>query len=192
MAKSRPSPELHQPSSLECLSELFKDKTFSATYYYQDAGHGYVGRGGEGTVRKVCRRDNPEKQYAAKIVNIDQGKVEKQVRCATEVYLLANLQHPHLVSFHEAFYNGKEVIMILEYCTPITTIIQDVCRKGLELSEVRAFGHQLLQALAYLHSRNVVHRDVKAANVLLASDGNIKLADFGISSIGPFLYKRGH
>eukprot|EP00128_Syssomonas_multiformis_P001321 Colp12_sorted_trinity150504_noHs@7978 len=167
MAKSRPSPELHQPSSLECLSELFKDKTFSATYYYQDAGHGYVGRGGEGTVRK-------------------------QVRCATEVYLLANLQHPHLVSFHEAFYNGKEVIMILEYCTPITTIIQDVCRKGLELSEVRAFGHQLLQALAYLHSRNVVHRDVKAANVLLASDGNIKLADFGISSIGPFLYKRGH
>ena len=69
----------------------------------------------------------------------------------------------------------------MEYCSEGT--LSKVCREGLELSCVRRYTHFLLQAVDYLHKKLIVHRDIKAENILLTDNRQkIKLIDFGLAA----------
>ncbi|MBN3276777.1 TAOK2 kinase, partial [Polyodon spathula] len=71
----------------------------------------------------------------------------------------------------------------MEYCLGSASDLLEVHKKPLQEVEIAAITHGALQGLAYLHSHNMIHRDVKAGNILLTEPGQVKLGDFGSASI---------
>ncbi|XP_032902181.1 serine/threonine-protein kinase TAO1 isoform X3 [Amblyraja radiata] len=71
----------------------------------------------------------------------------------------------------------------MEYCLGSASDLLEVHKKPLQEIEIAAITHGALQGLAYLHSHNMIHRDIKAGNILLTEPGQVKLADFGSASI---------
>ncbi|KAE9414980.1 hypothetical protein Angca_003701 [Angiostrongylus cantonensis] len=77
----------------------------------------------------------------------------------------------------------KEVALVMEYCIGSAADIVDVLRQGLREIEISAICSETLSALHYLHQLHLIHRDVKAGNILLSDSGRVKLADFGSASM---------
>ncbi|PWA30574.1 hypothetical protein CCH79_00020472 [Gambusia affinis] len=73
--------------------------------------------------------------------------------------------------------------LVMEYCLGSASDLLEVHKKPLQEVEIAAITHGALQGLAYLHSHNMIHRDVKAGNILLTEPGQVKLGDFGSASI---------
>lgn len=92
------------------------------------------------------------------------------------------MQHPNVVDFVRAFTSEQETFIVLGICRNGSLKDMLSARRTLSLPEVRRYGLQLLGALHYVHSRSVIHRDIKAANIML-EDMEIKLADFGLAAV---------
>lgn len=105
-------------------------------------------------------------------------------RFRQEAIMLSSLNHPNIVKFLNFVENEYGVFLIMEYVEGMT--LDDYLNKktGL-LVEAKAFPmmDQILNAFAYAHERNLVHRDIKPGNILVDNDGNIKVLDFGIAQI---------
>ncbi|CAG8620999.1 3317_t:CDS:2, partial [Acaulospora morrowiae] len=103
-----------------------------------------------------------------------------------ELYVLKNFKHENIVDFKESYlrWDGKnrEVWIAMEKCA-----LGDVTSRAGKISEreVSRIARELLQALKHLHSNGVIHRDLKLSNILADVNNQIKLADFGISSLEP-------
>lgn len=99
-----------------------------------------------------------------------------------EARILAQLTHPNIAGLHAVETTGDETFLVLEYVDGET--LERVLSGGpLPPSAVLALTHTLLSALAHAHSRGVLHRDLKPDNILIAQDGTVKLADFGVAHI---------
>lgn len=101
----------------------------------------------------------------------------------SEINLLKILNHPHIVKYHGFVKTSLTLNIVLEYCSG-GLLRQLYLSSGRGLPEPQLVGYirQILEGLRYLHLQGVVHRDVKAANVLLTGDGSVKLADFGVAA----------
>ncbi|KAG9339621.1 hypothetical protein JZ751_023512 [Albula glossodonta] len=97
-----------------------------------------------------------------------------------------------VVAIKKMSYNGKQTTekwqdiikeLVMEYCLGSASDLLEVHKKPLQEVEIAAITHGALLGLAYLHSHNMIHRDVKAGNILLTEPGQVKLADFGSASI---------
>ena len=98
-----------------------------------------------------------------------------------EVKLLSELHHPHIVPLHHAFIHKRAVCLVFDYMdSDLAALIND---RSIVLTpaDVKAYMRALLSALAACHECGILHRDVKPDNVLLAADGRVALADFGLS-----------
>eukprot|EP00656_Telonema_subtile_P024156 TRINITY_DN2607_c0_g1_i1.p1 TRINITY_DN2607_c0_g1~~TRINITY_DN2607_c0_g1_i1.p1 ORF type:complete len:662 (-),score=252.36 TRINITY_DN2607_c0_g1_i1:460-2445(-) len=114
--------------------------------------------------------------------NIPQREREAQLR---EVRLLQHLRHPNIVNYHESFEDKGNLCIVMEYCER-GDLYQELKRaKGRMLPEkvVLDWFVQMSLALHYLHSKKVLHRDLKTQNIFLTTDGQIKLGDFGIAKV---------
>lgn len=136
-----------------------------------------LGSGGFGTVWRA--RDTVlDRIVALKIILADISKKDIVLR---EARLLANLNHVHIVVVHNAGYDepSKNVFIEMEYLEQTLEQIlgQD---KRLDFDRASGFILPVLEALEYAH-RKVIHRDIKAANILVSIDGTVKLGDFGIA-----------
>jgi NIMA (never in mitosis gene a)-related kinase len=104
-----------------------------------------------------------------------------------EVRLLASIQHHNIVSFYEAFLdkNSTELAVIMEYCGSgdLAGKISrhKESRRYIEEKQVWAYLVQTCDALALLHEKGIMHRDIKGANIFLAEDGSLKLGDMNVS-----------
>ncbi|AYU77803.1 protein kinase, putative [Leishmania donovani] len=144
---------------------------------------------GQGSYGKVFRAwDEVTGCYlAAKELPLDSSKAHSvAVREVLQEYtVLTELSHPNIVRV-VAFMVMKETARIYMEWMPSGSL-QDVLRhhpRGvLRESVVRRYARDVVSGLAYLHSRGVIHRDVKPANMLLSSDGTVKLTDFGTSLV---------
>eukprot|EP00349_Pseudokeronopsis_sp_Brazil_P009621 CAMPEP_0202970246 /NCGR_PEP_ID=MMETSP1396-20130829/16234_1 /ASSEMBLY_ACC=CAM_ASM_000872 /TAXON_ID= /ORGANISM="Pseudokeronopsis sp., Strain Brazil" /LENGTH=125 /DNA_ID=CAMNT_0049698637 /DNA_START=810 /DNA_END=1188 /DNA_ORIENTATION=+ len=97
-----------------------------------------------------------------------------------EVALLKNLQHENIVTFLDySFKHEQEVHLYMEYLPggSIQSMLETYGPFDEEV--IRNFTRQLLKGLSYLHSKHVIHADLKGANILFDGKGNIKLSDFG-------------
>lgn len=97
--------------------------------------------------------------------------------------MLSKLSHKNIVRFIGAHNDGKFYNLFLELITGGT--LEDLYKKTNGLSEpiLAVYTKQILQGLEYLHFKNIIHRDIKAANILIEENGQCKLTDFGSSKV---------
>jgi len=143
------------------------------------------GKIGRGAFAQVYKAWWSEANFFVAIKAFDTSAMSQETvdSVLTEVVLLGKMKHPHILrvlGYHRAEPN---LYLMLEYAEngSLLKIIKD---HG-PLSEVNTacFTKQVLQALVYLHARGVIHRDLKAANILLNRKGDVKLADFGVAAV---------
>uniref|UniRef100_A0A3B4AC73 non-specific serine/threonine protein kinase n=1 Tax=Periophthalmus magnuspinnatus TaxID=409849 RepID=A0A3B4AC73_9GOBI len=109
--------------------------------------------------------------------------MEKWQDIIKEVKFLQKIQHPNSIEYKGCYLREHTAWLVMEYCLGSASDLLEVHKKPLQEVEIAAITHGALQGLAYLHSHNMIHRDIKAGNVLLTELGQVKLADFGSASI---------
>lgn len=140
-----------------------------------------IGSGSVGTVFQVIDHAN-SRLHALKVVRkSDLTDSLAQLSIRRETTALRRFRHPNIIRFHHAFEDVHFIYVATEYCSrgDLMTLLR---RTSLGLPELDSLKimRQVFQALAYLHSYGVSHRDVKLENVLLAPDGSVRLADLGL------------
>uniref|UniRef100_A0A4W5NDA7 non-specific serine/threonine protein kinase n=1 Tax=Hucho hucho TaxID=62062 RepID=A0A4W5NDA7_9TELE len=108
---------------------------------------------------------------------------EKWQDIIKEVKFLQKLHHPNTVEYRGCYLREHTAWLVMEYCLGSASDLLEVHKKPLQEQEIAAITHGALQGLVYLHSHNMIHRDVKAGNILLTEPGQVKLGDFGSASI---------
>lgn len=117
-----------------------------------------------------------------KYVFDSKGK-ENQEHIRNEIALMLRCKHTNIVSYDEAFIYKEKYWIFMEYLEAgcLTEVIDDLKAKVNERF-IQYVIHETLQALLYLHSKHIIHRDIKSDNILLGSNGRVKLADFGYAA----------
>nr|XP_046173733.1 serine/threonine-protein kinase TAO1-like isoform X2 [Oncorhynchus gorbuscha] len=108
---------------------------------------------------------------------------EKWQDIIKEVKFLQKIQHPNSIEYKGCYLREHTAWLVMEYCLGSASDVLEVHKNPLQEMEIAAITHGALQGLAYLHSHNMIHRDIKAGNILLTEPGQVKLADFGSASI---------
>jgi serine/threonine-protein kinase len=145
---------------------------------------------GKGSIGKVylARHRRIGRRVALKIIRPEQrfdddaDRAEFQKRLQREAELCAALQHPNVVTLFEAGYE-EDVVSYLatEYVEGQSLQSRLKKTRPLPLAEALSITADVLRALAYAHGKGVIHRDIKPGNILIASSGEAKIADFGIA-----------
>ncbi|XP_006456153.1 hypothetical protein AGABI2DRAFT_188194 [Agaricus bisporus var. bisporus H97] len=149
---------------------------------YQLVRVGFLGEGGFARVFEV--KDPRGRRLACKVVTRDSLKTKKaKTKLWAEIKIHRSLSHPNIVGFHDCFDDESNVYMVLELCT--SGSLMDMLRRRRRLTEpeTRYFMVQLIGACHYMHTHQVIHRDLKLGNLLLDADMNIKVADFGLAAL---------
>ncbi|OMJ82739.1 hypothetical protein SteCoe_16508 [Stentor coeruleus] len=140
-----------------------------------------LGRGSFGIVYKVEKK-NTKEIFAMKCLSKIALKRQRQLKYAiSECKIMKILKHPFVLTMHYAFQTAQSLYMILEMC-PNGDLL-GLIEKYTKVSEdvVSFYVAETILALEYLHSLDIVYRDLKPANILIDSEGHAKLADFGLA-----------
>lgn len=142
----------------------------------------FIGAGGMGAVYKA-RQEGLDRVVALKILPEEFGHdVKFALRFTREARTLAKLSHPNIVSVFEFGNVDDTYYFLMEFVDGST--LRDVVKAGqLAPEHALAIVPHLCDALQYAHDKGVVHRDIKPENILMAADGSVKIADFGLSRI---------
>ncbi len=142
-----------------------------------------IGRGGMGEVFRA-RHTLMHRDVAIKFLGMSAvDKIGSVRRFQQEVRAAAKLIHPNIVTALDAGERDGICYLVMEL-VPGATLLQHVCRGGpLPVSQTLDFMLQVAEALAYAHSRGIVHRDVKPGNLILTDQGTVKLLDLGLSRL---------
>ncbi|XP_014775006.1 serine/threonine-protein kinase SIK1 [Octopus bimaculoides] len=137
---------------------------------------------GNFAVVKLARHRLTKSEVAIKIIDktqLDEANLRKVHR---EVQIMKLLKHPHIVRLYQVMETKKMLYLVTEYA-PKGEIFDYIAQKGrMSESEARKKFWQILSAVEYCHNMRVVHRDLKAENLLLDANMNIKIADFGFAN----------
>ncbi|XP_074020247.1 STE20-like serine/threonine-protein kinase [Numenius arquata] len=142
-----------------------------------------LGELGDGAFGKVFKAQNKVTGALAAAKVIETPSEEELEDYVVEIEILACCDHPNITKLLDALYWNGRLWILVEFCPggAVDAAILEL-EKGLTEEQIRAACKQLLLALQYLHGCKIIHRDVKAGNVLLTLDGDVKLADFGVSA----------
>ena len=147
-----------------------------------------LGEGHFGSVKLVTSKLT-KKLYAMKEIKTARYKTEAQRKqVEKEIKLLENLHHPHVVTYFNSFKEKESIYIILEYINggSLEDLLIENIQKGKRISEKTIWDLlvQSLSGLLYLHeTKKIIHRDIKPDNLLLDSEGHLKISDFGVSAI---------
>ncbi|XP_077978114.1 cyclin-dependent kinase 5 [Glandiceps talaboti] len=138
---------------------------------------------GEGTYGTVFKAKNKETQeiVALKRVRLDDDDEGVPSSALREICLLKELKHKNIVRLHDVLHSEKKLTLVFEYCDQDLKKYFDSCNGEIDPDVVKSFMYQLLRGLAFCHSHNVLHRDLKPQNLLINKNGELKLADFGLA-----------
>lgn len=138
---------------------------------------------GEGTYGTVFKAKNKETQeiVALKRVRLDDDDEGVPSSALREICLLKELKHKNIVRLHDVLHSEKKLTLVFEYCDQDLKKYFDACNGEIDPDVVKSFMFQLLRGLAFCHSHNVLHRDLKPQNLLINKNGELKLADFGLA-----------
>uniref|UniRef100_F6XN12 non-specific serine/threonine protein kinase n=1 Tax=Monodelphis domestica TaxID=13616 RepID=F6XN12_MONDO len=133
---------------------------------------------GEGSTGIVClaREKHSGRQVAVKMMDL--RKQQRRELLFNEVVIMRDYQHVNVVELYKSYLVGEELWVLMEFLQggALTDIVSQV---RLNEEQIATVSESVLQALAYLHSQGVIHRDIKSDSILLTLDGRVKLSDFG-------------
>ena len=140
---------------------------------------------GEGTFGVVTKAEDTLTQKVVAIKKIRLGQYREGVNFTAirEIKLLQELRHPHVIELVDCFPHKRNLNLVFECCeSDLEAVIKD---KFIPLGtpEIKSYMAMTLQAVAYCHDCWVLHRDLKPNNLLIAPDGALKLADFGLARV---------
>src|SRR5271169_875102 len=139
-----------------------------------------LGEGGMGVVYRA-RDEKLQRDVALKFLDlVPTGSSASHARALQEARAISALNHPNICTVYEVAEVDGRPFIAMEFVEgrPLSLEIPSL---GLALDQVERYGFQLADALAHAHSRGVIHRDLKAANVIVTPSGRLKVLDFGIS-----------
>lgn len=139
-----------------------------------------LGRGKFGVVYKGYHVKTKQ-VYAIKVLNLDSDEDEVE-DVQREIQFLASMkQVPNITHYYGSYLKDTSLWIIIEYCAGGS--LRTLLRPGkIDEKYIGVIMRELLMALKYIHKDNVIHRDIKAANVLITNDGQVKLCDFGVAA----------
>ncbi|KAK2852549.1 hypothetical protein Q7C36_007750 [Tachysurus vachellii] len=142
-----------------------------------------VGELGDGAFGKVYKAQNKQTGILAAAKVIDTKTEEELEDYMVEIEILASCDHQNIVKLLDAFYFESKLWILIEFCAggAVDAVMLELERPLTE-PQIRVVCKQTLDALTYLHENKIIHRDLKAGNILLSADGEVKLADFGVSA----------
>ncbi|AWO98580.1 putative MAP/microtubule affinity-regulating kinase 4 [Scophthalmus maximus] len=140
-----------------------------------------IGKGNFAKV-KLARHILTGREVAIKIIDKTQLNPTSLQKLFREVRIMKTLNHPNIVQLFEVIETEKTLYLIMEYASGGEVFDYLVARGRMKEKEARAKFRQIVSAVHYCHQKNIVHRDLKAENLLLDADANIKIADFGFSN----------
>ncbi len=142
---------------------------------------GRIGRGSQAVVYK-CRQAVIDRDVAVKILLPSAaGDAESRTRFIQEAKAAAQLSHPNIVTIHEIRPLKNTICIVMEYIDGGSVKDLLEVRKRFEPAEAVLVVRQVAEALRAAHARGTIHRDVKPSNIMLTSDGTVKLADMGLA-----------
>ncbi|XP_041447174.1 microtubule affinity regulating kinase 2 S homeolog isoform X6 [Xenopus laevis] len=140
-----------------------------------------IGKGNFAKV-KLARHVLTGKEVAVKIIDKTQLNSSSLQKLFREVRIMKVLNHPNIVNLFEVIETEKTLYLVMEYASGGEVFDYLVAHGRMKEKEARAKFRQIVSAVQYCHQKLIVHRDLKAENLLLDSDMNIKIADFGFSN----------
>nr|CDS15141.1 serine:threonine protein kinase MARK2 [Echinococcus granulosus] len=140
-----------------------------------------IGKGNFAKVKLACHVITG-KEVAIKIIDKTQLSPSSRQKLFREVRVMKMLDHPNIVKLFEIIANEKILYLVMEYASGGEVFDFLVTHGKMAEREARAKFRQIVSAVQYCHQKKVVHRDLKAENLLLDAQMNVKIADFGFSN----------
>ncbi|XP_073466602.1 MAP/microtubule affinity-regulating kinase 3 isoform X5 [Aquarana catesbeiana] len=140
-----------------------------------------IGKGNFAKV-KLARHILTGREVAIKIIDKTQLNPTSLQKLFREVRIMKILNHPNIVKLFEVIETEKTLYLIMEYASGGEVFDYLVAHGRMKEKEARSKFRQIVSAVQYCHQKHIVHRDLKAENLLLDADMNIKIADFGFSN----------
>ncbi|XP_027354779.1 germinal center kinase 1-like isoform X2 [Abrus precatorius] len=139
-----------------------------------------IGQGSFGDVYKGFDKEL-NKEVAIKVIDLEESEDEIE-DIQKEISVLSQCRSPYITEYYGSFLNQTKLWIIMEYMAGGS--VADLLQSGPPLDEmsIACILRDLLHAIDYLHSEGKIHRDIKAANILLTENGDVKVADFGVSA----------
>ncbi|KAL9650533.1 hypothetical protein ABK040_004752 [Willaertia magna] len=141
---------------------------------------------GQGKYSKVKygREIETGESYAIKIMNLNNIKKEQmETQLKKEIAIMKIMKHEHIVSLKEVLQTEHNIYIIMELVTGGELFDRIVAAEKFDEITARRYFQQLVCAIEYCHKQGIAHRDLKPENLLLDSRDNLKITDFGLSSI---------
>ncbi|XP_071486421.1 serine/threonine-protein kinase TAO3-like [Diadema antillarum] len=142
-----------------------------------------IGHGSFGAVYHATNTVTGEIVAIKKMLYNGKSSTEKWQDIIKEVRFIHRVRHANCIEFKGCYLRDHTAWLAMEYCLGSASDVLDVHKKPLQENEIAAVCEGALHGLEYLHNHNTIHRDIKAANILLTEDGTVKLGDFGSASL---------
>ncbi|XP_056149054.1 serine/threonine-protein kinase STK11 [Lampris incognitus] len=149
---------------------------------------------GEGSYGKVKEMLDSETLCRRAVKILKKRKLRRipngEANVKKEIQLLRRLQHKNVIQLVDVLYNEEKqkMYMVMEYCVcGMQEMLDSVPEKRFPVFQAHGYFCQLLDGLEYLHSQGIVHKDIKPGNLLLTTDGALKISDLGVAeALHPF------
>jgi len=132
---------------------------------------------------KVGTHETTRKRVAIKILNKKKLRsLDSEAKVESEIAILSSLNHPHIIRLYEVIRTQSDIFVVMEYVARGELFDYIVTNGRLTEAEARKYFQQIICGIEYIHYKGIVHRDLKPENLLLDDDGNLRIADFGLSN----------
>lgn len=176
--RKKPKKVLKRMKPRPVLSEEFAES--DSVYYRKPGNESVIGAGTYGKVFKAVHVYTQNK-VALKKIRMEGEKDGFPITAVREIRLLQHLRHENVVRLQEVMVEKNECFMVFEYLSHDLTGLINHPTFVLTPAHKKHLAKQMFEGLNYLHNRGVLHRDIKAANILISNQGELKFADFGLA-----------